>query len=163
MRRCGGLALAAVASLFSAGLAHADRPEPVPLYGTYDTYLDHSRQTFEGRPDASAPSTQAASFTTTCGARGCVAHWLRLAELADNPNAPALFDYRWNGDRWESAADYPFHCSDGSPVTAARFDFLVPNGDGSFAGERTFTVGAPGCPDDGPGTYWLPFRLTPTG
>ncbi|WP_078308565.1 MULTISPECIES: hypothetical protein [unclassified Mycobacterium] len=162
MRRCGGLVLAVVAALSGAGVARADRPEPVPLYGTYDTYLDHSRQTFEGRPDASDPSTQAASFTTLCGAQGCVAHWLRLAELADNPHAPALFDYRWNGDRWESSSDYPFHCSDGGAVIAARSDFLVPNGDGSFSGERTFTVGAPGCPDDGPGTYWLPFTLTPT-
>lgn len=128
----------------------------------YDTYLDHARQTFEGRPDPSGPSTQAASFTTTCTAQGCVAHWLRVAELSDNPNAPALFDYRWNGDRWESSADYPFHCGAGGTVTAARSDFLIPNGDGSFWGERTFTVGAPGCPGDGPGTYWLPFTLTPT-
>ncbi|SKW09688.1 Uncharacterised protein [Mycobacteroides abscessus subsp. massiliense] len=85
-----------------------------------------------------------------------MAHWLRLAELADNPDAPALFDYRWNGDRWESASDYQFHCSDGGAVIAARSDFLIPNGDGSFSGERTFTVGAPGCPDDGPGTADLP-------
>ncbi|MDM2593006.1 hypothetical protein PP592_24730, partial [Mycobacteroides abscessus] len=60
------------------------------------------------------------------------------------------------------SADYPFHCGAGGTVTAARSDFLIPNGDGSFSGERTFTVGAPGCPGDGPGTYWLPFTLTPT-
>jgi len=47
-------------------------------------------------------------------------------------------------------------------VTAFRSDFLKPNGDGSFTGERTFTVAAPGCPEDGAGTYWLPFTLTPT-
>ncbi len=93
---------------------------------------------------------------------GCTAHWLRLTELEENPNAPALFDYTWNGDRWESSGDYPFHCNDGSAVTAFRSDFLRPNGDGSFAGERTFTVAEPGCPGDGPGTYWLPFRLTPS-
>ncbi|WP_195167570.1 MBOE_33420 family protein [Mycobacteroides abscessus] len=162
MRRCGAAALAAIGALTGAWTARADRPEPVPLYGAYDTYLDHARQTFEGRPDPSGPSTQAASFTTTCTAQGCVAHWLRVAELSDNPNAPALFDYRWNGDRWESSADYPFHCGAGGTVTAARSDFLIPNGDGSFWGERTFTVGAPGCPGDGPGTYWLPFTLTPT-
>lgn len=146
MRRCGAAALAAIGALTGAWAARADRPEPVPLYGAYDTYLDHARQTFEGRPDPSAPSTQAASFTTTCTAQGCVAHWLRVAELSDNPHAPALFDYRWNGDRWESSADYPFHCGAGGTVTAARSDFLIPNGDGSFSGERTFTVGGAGLP-----------------
>ena len=145
-----------------APAAHADRAEPVPLYGNYDTYLDHARQTFNGRPDTSDPSVQAASFKTVCDAQGCTAHWLRLTELEENPNAPALFDYTWNGDRWESSGDYPFHCNDGSAVTAFRSDFLRPNGDGSFAGERTFTVAEPGCPGDGPGTYWLPFRLTPS-
>lgn len=88
MRRCGAAALAAIGALTGAWAARADRPEPVPLYGAYDTYLDHARQTFEGRPDPSAPSTQAASFTTTCTAQGCVAHWLRVAELSDNPMPP---------------------------------------------------------------------------
>jgi hypothetical protein len=146
-----------------APAADADRPEPVPLYGSYDTFLDHSLQTFNGRPDNSEPSTQAATFTTHCDAAGCVAHWFRVTELAENPNAPALFDYRWTNDRWESSSKYPFHCDDGSLVDTTRSDFLRPNGDGSFSGERTFTVAAPGCPGDGPGTYWLPFTLTPTG
>jgi len=163
MCRCGVLVLTAIAALAGAAVARADRAEPVPLYGTYDTYLDHARQTFEGRPDPSDPSTQSASFTTICTAQGCVAHWLRLTDLTDNPSAPALFDYRWNSDRWESSASYPFHCGGGGTVTAARSDFLVPNGDGSFSGERTFTVDAPGCPGNGPGTYRLPFTLTPTG
>ena len=42
-----------------------------------------------------------------------------------------------------------------------RSDFLKPNGDGSFSGERTFTVTGAGCPDEGPGTYWLQISLTP--
>jgi hypothetical protein len=154
---------AAVAALAVAAPASADRAQPVPLFGTYDTFLDHSQQTFNGRPDISDPSTQAASFTTTCVASGCVAHWLRLTELTENPNAPALFDYVWTGNRWESTAEYPFHCNDGSAVTTTRSDFLAPNDDGSFTGERTFTVDGAGCPGDGPGTYWLPFTLTPTG
>ncbi|CAJ1507262.1 hypothetical protein [[Mycobacterium] burgundiense] len=159
--RIGAVLVLTVAAGAGVPAAHADRAEPVPLYGSYDTYLDHSRQTFNGRPDVSEPSTQAASFATECGADGCVAHWLLLTELADNPDAPVLFDYRWNGDRWESSGEYPFHCDDGSPVTTMRSDFLRPSGAGSFAGERTFTVAAPGCPGDGPGTYWLPFTLTP--
>lgn len=150
-----------VAILATALPANAGRPEPVPLYGSYDSYLDHSKQTFNGRPDASKPSTQAASFSTICVASGCVAHWLRLTELTENPNAPALFDYHWVNGRWESKGEYPFHCNDGSKVTATRFDFIKSNGDGSFSGERTFTVGGSGCPGDGPGTYWLPFTLTP--
>lgn len=154
--------VATVVLLVPAPPAYADRAEPVPIYGSYDTYLDHSRQTFNGRPDTSDPSTQAAAFTTRCDSAGCVAHWLRVTDLQENPNAPALFDYRWNVDRWESAGNYPFRCEGGGQVSAFRSDFLKPNGDGSFAGERTFTVAAPGCPGDGTGTYWLPFTVTPT-
>ncbi len=121
----------------------------MPLFGSYDTFLDHSRQTFNGQPDFSDPSVQAASFTTTCG-------------LTENPNAPALFDYQWVNGRWESAGEYPFHCDDRSAITTTRSDSLTPNGDGSFTGERTFTVIGPGCRGDGARTYWLPFTLTPT-
>lgn len=145
----------------AAPLAHADRAEPVPIYGAYNTFIDHSRQTFNGQPAGSDPSVQGASFTTSCDAKGCTAHWLRTTDLEENPNAPALFDYHWTIGRWESSGDYPFHCDNGSAVTAFRSDFLVPNPDGSFYGERTFTVADSGCPGDGPGTYWLPFNLTP--
>lgn len=139
----------------------AGRPEPVPLYGSYDTYLDHSKQTFNGHPDASPSSTQEASFNTICDASGCVAHWLLLTKLTENPNAPTLFDYHWINNRWESTGKYPFHCNDGSKVTASRSDFITPSGNGSFSGERTFTVEGAGCPGEGPGKYWLPFTLTP--
>jgi len=146
----------------AAPVAHADRAEPPPIYGFYNTFLDHSKQTFNAQLQASDPSVQGASFATSCTASGCVAHWLRLTELQENPNAPSLFDYRWNNDRWESSGDYPFHCNGGGTVNSFRSDFFVPNPDGTFSGERTFAVGAPGCPGDGPGTYWLPMTLTPT-
>jgi hypothetical protein len=153
--------VAVVTAVVAAPVAGADWSQPVPLNGAYDTFLDHSKQTFNGQPRPSEPSIQPANFTTTCDASGCVAHWL-IDRLADNPTAPTLFDYQWANDRWVSSSDYPFHCDDGSTVDTKRSDFLIPNGDGSFRGERTFTVGAPGCPGDGPGVYWLPFTLTPT-
>src|SRR5271163_583145 len=154
------VASAAVIALMSAPVAGADLPQR--LNGAYDTFLDHSQQTFNGQPRPSEPSIQPAKFTTTCDAAGCSAHWLLVDPLVDNPNAPSLFDYQWVNDRWVSSSDYPFHCDNGSTVPTRRSDFLMPNGDGSFRGERTFTVGAPGCPGDGPGIYWLPFTLTPT-
>ena len=77
----------------------------------------------------------------------------------ENPNAPTLFDYHWFNGRWESRGEYPFQCKDGRKITATRFDFLKPNGDGSFVGERTFTVIGSGCHGEGPGKYWLPFTL----
>jgi hypothetical protein len=160
---CAAAATLVATALVAAPVAGADRPQPVPLYGAYDTFLDHSRQTFNGQPRSSEPSIQPATFTTNCDAAGCTAHWLLGARLADNPNAPTQFDYQWAADRWVSSSDYPFHCDDHSTVSTRRSDFLVPNGDGSFYGERTFAVGAPGCPGDGPGVYWLPFTLTPTG
>lgn len=157
-------AVAGCASLVLSPLAHADRAEPPPLYGYYDAHLDHSLQTFNGRPTPSDPATQLGLFTTHCDVNGCIVHWLRETELTENPNAPALYDYTWNNDRWESSGDYPFHCdpTDASEtVTSFRSDFLRPNGDGSFSGERTFTVGAPGCPGEGPGIHWLPISLNP--
>ena len=134
---------AIAAAILGAPAAVADRPEPVPLFGSYDTFPDHSRQTFNGQPDSSEPSVHAASFTTTCVASGCVAHWLRLTELTENPNAPALFDYQWVNDRWESAGEYPFHCEDGSAITTMRSDFLTPNGDAVNALSPSSDRGAP--------------------
>lgn len=86
---------------------NADRPQPVPLHGSCDTFLDHSKQTFNGQPRASDAATQTARFTTTCAASGCVDHWLRVTALADNPDAPGLFDYHWVNDRWVSSGEYP--------------------------------------------------------
>lgn len=142
--------------------AGAGRPEPVPLYGSYDNLLDRSRMTFNGQSRAADPSSQTVNFTTTCDPSGCVAHWLKQAQSANNPNPPVLFDYQWVNDRWVSNSQYQYHCDDGSAVSTTRNDSLIPNGDGSFSGQRTFDAGAPGCPGDGPGTYQVPHSLTPS-
>jgi hypothetical protein len=155
--------VAAGAAVTLAPAARAEpRPEPVPLYGFYDDYVDHSRQTFNGRPATSDPATFLGEFTTHCDMNGCVVRWLRDTTIVQNPTAPALFEYTWNNDRWESSGEYPFYCDAGGTVNAHRSEFVVPGPDGRFFGERTFTVDAPGCPGDGPGTYWVPFNLTPT-
>jgi hypothetical protein len=120
-----------VTTVVAAPTAGADWSQPVPLNGAYDTFLDHSKQTFNGQPRPSEPSIQPANFTTTCDASGCIAHWLLVDKLTDNPNPPVLFDYQWVNDRWVSSSDYPFHCDDGSTVDTRRADFLMPNGDGS--------------------------------
>lgn len=156
--------IGACAALLTAPVAHADRAEPVPIYGYYNAFIDHSRQTFNGLPSFSDPATLLGLFTTHCDADGCVVHWLRETEITQNPNAPSQFDYTWNNDRWESGGEYPFYCNpdgSGGVVTTQRSDWLRPNGDGSFSGERSFTVPAPGCPGQGPGAYWLPISLTP--
>ena len=155
---------AACSALASSPVAHADRAEPVPIYGYYNAILDHAHQMFNGMPTPSDSATQLGLFTTHCDVNGCVVHWLRETKLVENPNAPALYDYMWNNDRWESSGDYPFHCDPtgaSGTVDSFRSDFLKPNGDGSFSGERTFTVTGVGCPGEGPGTYWLPISLTP--
>lgn len=156
--------LAACAALALAPTATADRAEPVPVYGYYNAFLDHSRQTFNGQPAFADPATQLGLFTTDCDVNGCVARWLRETAISQDPDAPTQFEYRWNGDRWESAGEYPFYCNpdgSGGTVVTQRSDWLKPNGDGGFFGERMFTVPAPGCPGQGPGTYWLPIALTP--
>lgn len=73
------------AAVLAAPVAAAS--QPVPLNGAYDTFLDHSKQMFNGQPRPSEPSIQPASFTTTCDASGCVAHWLLVNGLADNHRA----------------------------------------------------------------------------
>ncbi|HEY7052068.1 MAG TPA: hypothetical protein VH496_08030 [Mycobacterium sp.] len=153
--------VAACAITLTVPAAHADRPRPVPIYGLYDAFIDRSKQTFNGQPAPSDADTQQGQFTTNCDANGCVAHWFRLTELQQNPNAPAMYDYTWQNDRWESSSEYPFHCDGGGTAPSVRSDFLAPNPDGTFSVERTFVVASPGCPGDGPGTYWLPITLTP--
>ena len=37
---------AACAALIVSPVAHADRAEPVPLYGYYNVFIDFSKQTF---------------------------------------------------------------------------------------------------------------------
>lgn len=142
-------------------VAAADRAQPVPIYGYYSIFIDHSRQTFNGQPNASDPAVQYGQFSTDCTTEGCVAHWFRLSELAQNPNAPAMYDYTWNNNRWESTGEYPFHCDGGGTAPSVRSDFLQPQPGGSFYVERTFVLPAPGCPGAGPGTYWLPITVTP--
>ena len=84
--------------------------------------------------------------------------------MSKTPTPPRFTTTCENNDRWESSGDYPFHCDPtgaSGTVDSFRSDFLKPNGDGSFSGERTFTVTGVGCPGEGPGTYWLPISLTP--
>lgn len=49
----------------------------------------------------------------------------------------------------------------GSAVPSRRADYLIPNPDGSYFGERTFTMAGDGCPGEGPGVHWVPISLTP--
>lgn len=160
-RMPAALVVAALVAFAGAPDALADRAQPVPIYGYYSVFIDHSRQTFNGAPNVSEPAIQYGRFSTDCTVDGCVAHWFRLTEIAQNPSAPAMYDYLWRGNRWESTAEYPFHCDEGGTAASVRSDFLTPQPDGSFQVERTFVVAAPGCPGQGPGTYWLPITLTP--
>ncbi|WP_454793617.1 MBOE_33420 family protein [Mycolicibacterium lutetiense] len=161
------LAGAFVASAVSivAPVAHADRAEPLPLYGHYNLFIDFSKQTFNGMPTPMNPITVPVEFTTTCDVSGCVAHMDNTDDHARNPGAPVAYEYRWNNDRWETSGVYPYFCdrnNPGSAVQAQRSDYWMPNPDGSFFGERTLVIGGAGCPGEGPGTQWLPISLTPT-
>ena len=157
-------ALAASASSIVSGVAHADRAEPPPLYGYYNVFIDFSRQTFNGKPTPMDPITVLVQFSTRCDVNGCVMRWHNDTENVRNPNAPSVFEYRWNNDRWETSGEYPYLCdrnNSGSAVKSQRSDYLIPNPDGSFFGERTLTIEGAGCPSEGPGTHWLPISVTP--
>ncbi|OBB32317.1 hypothetical protein A5792_00970 [Mycolicibacterium peregrinum] len=154
------------AGAVSIGLpvAHADRVEPPPLYGHYNLFIDFSKQTFNGMPTPMNPITVPVEFTTNCDANGCVARMDNSDDHARNPSAPVAYEYRWNGNRWETSGEYPYFCDRSDPssaVQARRSDYWIPNPDGSFFGERTLVIGGAGCPGEGPGTHWLPISLTP--
>jgi hypothetical protein len=103
-------------------------------------------------------------FTTQCDVNGCVPRWNNKTDHVGNPGAPLVFEYRWNNDRWETSGEYPYFCDRNNPksvVKSTRSDYLIPNPDGSFFGERTLTIDGAGCPGEGPGTHWLPISLTP--
>jgi hypothetical protein len=148
-------------ALTVASPANANRDEPVPLYGTYDMFLDRSKQTFNDHlVTTDRPHTQTENFTTHCDASGCIA-----SSINKRP-PPKLFQYDWVNGHWESVPGQQrqtFFCNDGSKVDSIKVDVIKANGDGSFSGERTITVSGKGCPGDGPGKYWLPFTLTPSG
>ena len=164
LKRLVTSAFAACTALATVPLAHADRPEPPPLYGFYNLFIDFSKQTFNGMPTPMEPITVPVSFTTQCDVDGCVARMDNSDDHARNPGAPLAYEYRWNNGRWETAGQYPYFCDRNDPssaVPAARSDFLVPNPGGRFVGERTLAIDGPGCPGEGPGTHWLPTSLTP--
>jgi hypothetical protein len=145
-------------------VAHADRARPPPLYGFYNAFIDFSKQTFNGVPTPMDSRTFLVEFTTHCDVNGCVARMDNSGDLVRNPGAPAVFEYRWKDDRWETRGPYPYFCDRMNPnsaVQAMRADYLIPKPDGSFFGERTLTIEGPGCPGEGPGVHRLPTSLTP--
>lgn len=146
-------------------VANADRGTPPLLYGYYDVFVDFSKQTFNDVPTPMPAKTFVVGYTARCDVDGCVVSMDNSDDLSRNPGAPMAFEYRWNGDRWETGGDYPYLCDRMNPdsaVQSVRSDYLVPNPDGSFSGERTLVVGGVGCPGEGPGTHWLPITVTPT-
>ncbi len=160
----GVVVVAACASAVLAPVATADRPTPPLLYGNYDMFVDFDRQTFNDAPTPMPAKTFPVQYTARCDAAGCVVTMDNSDDLARNPRAPASFDYRWNTDRWETSGDYPFFCDRTNPdsaVPSVRSDYLIPDSDGSFSGERTLVVGGAGCPGEGPGTHRVPIRVTP--
>ena len=158
-RRILGVAVCAVpleiGMTIAAPMAGADRQQPVPLYGsTTRSWITHVRRSTVDQTPPNRPCKP--QFHHDVCRVGLCAHW----QAAARSERACMFDYQWVNDRWESVGEYPFH-DDGSPVTTTR-STSHGNPDGSFSGERTFTVSGPGCPGDGTGTYWLPFTLTPT-
>ncbi len=154
----GFLMLLAIGTIFPV-IASAARSEPAPLYGTYNMYLDRSKQTFNGHSvKSNQPLKQTENFMTLCDSAGCV------ARSSNKRPPPAFFYYRWMNGQWESVVGQQrqsFFCNNGNKVASIKRDIIKSNGDGSFSGERTIIVSGAGCPGDGPGKYWLPFTLTP--
>lgn len=160
----GALAVAAMAA--ASPPVQADRSEPPPVYGYYDVFIDFSKQTFNGTPTPMKPITVPIEFTTRCDVLGCVMHMDNTDDHERNPGAPTAYEYRWNGDRWLTAGEYPYFCDRNNPQSvrvAQRSDYWIPNPNGSFHGERTLVVGGAGCPGEGPGTHVVPISLTPIG
>lgn len=157
-------AVVASASIVSP-VAHAERIEPPPVYGFYNVSVDFAKQTFNGKPGTPMESkTFPVEFTTHCDVNGCVMRMDNSGDQARNPQAPLEYEYHWTNGRWETSGEQPYLCSRmdaNSGVPSTRSDFWIPNGDGSFHGERTLVTSGAGCPGEGPGTYWVPISMTP--
>jgi hypothetical protein len=159
------LAVGACLAVAAAPVAHADRVEPVPVYGWYDVHVDFAQQTFNGAPTPMESKTFPVEFSMNCDVNGCVVHMDNSGDQARNPAAPLEYEYRWADGRWETSGPYTYLCQRMDPnsgVPSRRSDYWIPNGDGTFRGERTLVVEGAGCPGEGPGTHWVPISMTPT-
>ncbi|MDQ2638448.1 MAG: hypothetical protein M3Y83_16395 [Actinomycetota bacterium] len=155
---------AACVALIVSPVAEADRVEPPPIYGYYSAFIDFAKQTFNGMPTPMDSVSFPVQFVTHCDVNGCVPRWDNTPDHDRNPGAPLVFEYRWNNNRWETSGEYPYFCDRNDPrsaVPSTRSDYLIPNPDGSFFGERTLTTHGAGCPGEGPGTHQVPISLTP--
>lgn len=158
--------VAACAALIAPPLAHADRATPPLLYGYYNVFIDFAKQTFNGVPTPMESKTFLVEYSGRCDVTGCVVLMDNSDDLPRNPDAPAVYEYRWHGDRWETSGDYPYLCdrmNPGSAVKSVRSDYLIPKPDGSFSGERRLVVDGAGCPGEGAGVHWVPISVTPAG
>lgn len=159
-------AVAATAMTIVSPVAQADRRDAPPLlFGWYNVTVDFAKQTFNGTPTPMESKTFLVLYTASCDVNGCVVHMDNSDDLKRDPGAPPVFEYRWNNDRGETRdADFPYLCERMNPdsaVSSVRSDYLIPNPDGSFHGERTLVVGGAGCPGEGPGTHWVPISVSP--
>lgn len=157
-------AVGACSALVALPLAHADRVEPVPVYGFYDVHVDFSKQTFNGVPTPMESKTFPVEFGTHCDVTGCVMRMDNSGDQARNPAAPLEYEYQWHDGRWETSGEQAYLCTRtdaASAVPSTRSDYWIPNPDGSFRGERTLVVGGAGCPGEGPGIHWVPISMTP--
>ena len=160
----GNAVFAAIALSIVTPTACADRVQSPPLNGFYNMFVDFSKQTFNGVPTPMDSKTFPVEYTTRCDVNGCVVTMDNSGDLARNPGAPAVFEYRWKNGRWETRGPYPYLCDRMNPdsaVKSVRADCLIPKPDGSFFGERTLTVEGAGCPGEGPGVHRLPTSVTP--
>jgi hypothetical protein len=156
--------LAGSGALVAPPVAIADRGTPPLLYGYYNVFVDFAKQTFNGAPTPMEAKTFLVEYTANCDVNGCVVSMDNSDDLARNPGAPGVFEYRWNNGRWETSGDYPYLCERMNPdsaVKSVRSDYLIPMPDGSFFGERTITVEGAGCPGEGAGVHWLPISVSP--
>jgi hypothetical protein len=161
IRRNAAFAAIAIPALIPA--ACTDRVQPPALNGTYNLFVDFSKQTFNGVPTPMESRTFPVEYTTRCDVNGCIVFMDNSGDHARNPGAPAVYEYRWKNGRWETSGPYPYFCDRMNPnsaVKSVRTDYLIPKPDGSFFGERTLTVEGAGCPGEGPGVHWLPISLT---
>ena len=144
----------ASASPATSGSGAAEPGPPVPLNGAYVVNTALDRQTFNGAPAPATPFASEVTFSTDCGADGCVAHSSLAAR--DEP-----FDFRWTGTQWQAAQRIQWTC-EGVPAPATMTITLTPKHNGTLAGERRAVVDAPGCGSPRtPGTVTAPLSAAP--
>jgi hypothetical protein len=136
------------------------------LDGTYRLDFDGANRTISGAPSATPNTSATYSFTSSCGADGCVAYATLLntndteAVSAHNPDLTLNFA----DGAWHLSLPYDSPCEVGGSRNQLLSWSLTPQGGSDvLSGNRTVATVGGSCPGDDAGAMSQPITATRVG